>query len=430
MRLELIAPGREEIIGDSKKYTSFSPPVNLAIVAALTPPDLEIGLTDENITAIDFEKRVDLVGITSTTRTANRAYAIADAYRAKGATVVLGGIHPTALPEEAAQHADAVVVGEAEETWPRLIADLREGQLKPFYRSHGRPDLVALPHPRRDLFAKNGYLLSNTVSTTRGCPFNCSYCSVSTFFGRTYRFRPVADIVREAECFRQRAVFFLDDNIVGNPRRAKELFRALIPLKLKWASQGSINMAKDQELLRLAAVSGCIGMFIGFESLSPDGLKSVGKSVNAVEEYEQAIRKIHSHGISIAGAFIFGLDQDDEDVFERTVRFAQKVRLELAQFNVLTPFPATALHERLEKEGRITSRDWSKYNLRTVVYEPKRMSAQRLQEGLNWSWREFYSFPSIWRRVGPFHNSLAMLWYLNGQFRTHLRRKTSYANWL
>ncbi len=421
MKLELIAPATNKNRRKQKK--TIIPPLGLAMVAALTPPDIEVSLTDENVTVIDFQKETDLVGITVLTITAQRAYEIADTFRARGVKVVLGGIHPSMLPEEASQHADAVVIGEAEGLWPNLIEDFKTNNLQMVYRQPERPSLLNLPIPRRDLFAEGAYLVRHTISTTRGCPYSCSFCSVTSFFGHTYRCRPVEEIIKEIETFNKRElIVFVDDNIVGKPKFAKELFRALIPYKIKWVGQASVTIARDDELLKLAAASGCIDLFIGFESLSPANLAAVGKKINVVDEYENVIKKIHSHGIAIHGFFIFGFDEDDEDVFRRIVRFAQKMRLESAQFDFLTPYPGTTFCESMDEAGRILTRDWSQYGY-NLVYEPKPMSREVLQKGHDWVWREFYSIPSIWRRIGVARRNLATLWAVNLYYRVHQRRK-------
>ena len=427
MRIELIAPVRKEALTRSKRFLSLAPPLNLATVAALTPPEIEVSITDENLTTIDFNRAVDLVGITAVTPTALRAYDIADAFRDRGSKVVLGGIHPTMLPEEASQHADSVVLGEAEGIWPNLLEDFKAGKLKSVYRNGTRPSLAGLLWPRRDLFAKKGYVFRNTVSTTRGCPFSCSFCSVTSFFGHTYRSRPIDEIVQEIDSFdNRRTILFVDDNIAGNPRRAKQLFSALIPYSIKWVGQASLTLAEDAELLKLAAASGCVGLFIGFESVYPASLASVGKKSSHVDHYEQAVGRIHSHGIGICGSFIFGLDHDDQDVFERTVRFAQKVKLEAAQFNILVPYPGTRVYEDLDRDGRILTKDWSQYHMDTLVFEPRLLSPKTLQEGHEWAWREFYSVSSILKRVRIVRPSLPYLAFalgLNWNYRRGLQGK-------
>ena len=421
LKLELVVPATPENLQKRKK--ALCPPLGLAMIAALTPPEVEVSLTDENVTDIDFQKETDLVGITAMTITAQRAYDIADTFRARGVKVILGGSHPSALPEEASQHADAVVIGEAEGIWSNVIEDFKANKLQRTYSQRKRPRLVNLPIPRRDLFAEGAYYFRNTISATRGCPYACSFCSVTSFFGHTYRCRPVEEILKEIETLNHKKfIGFVDDNIVGNPKFAKELFRALAPYKIKWVAQASITIARDDELLKLAAASGCKMLLIGFETLSPANLAAVGKSINVVDEYETAIEKIHSHGIAIHGFFILGLDEDDEDVFERTIRFAQKMRLESAQFAWPVPYPDTALCESLDKAGRVVTKDWSQYKS-NIVFEPNLMSRELLQKGHDWVWREFYSLPSIWRRVGIARHNLLILWATNLFYRADRRKK-------
>ena len=421
MKLELIVPATQENLLNRKKAPC--PPLGLAMVAALTPPEVEVSLTDENVTVIDFQKEIDLVGITVLTITAKRAYEIADTFRAIGVKVILGGSHPSALPEEASQHADAIVIGEAEGIWANVIEDFKANNLQKMYSQREQPSLLNLPIPRRDLFANGVYHFRNTISTTRGCPYACSFCSVTSFFGHTYRCRPVEEILKEIETLNhKKLIWFADDNIVGNPKFAKELFRALVSYKLKWAAQASVTIVRDDELLKLAAASGCMILLMGFETLSPANLATIGKRVNVVDEYERVIRKIHSHGIAIHGFFILGLDEDDEYVFERTIRFAQKMRLESAQFAWPVPYPGTALCESLDKAGRIVTKDWSQYES-SIVFEPKLMSREILQKGHDWVLREFYSLPSIWRRLGVTRRYSVQLWVLNLYFHSFWQRK-------
>jgi len=421
VKLELIVPATQENIRRRKK--GLIPPLGLAMVAAVTPPEVEVSLTDENVADIDFKKEIDLVGITTLTVTAPHAYEIAGKFRARGIKVILGGPHTSALPEEASQHADAVVIGEAEGIWPNLINDFKANKLQKVYRQHEQLNLVNLPVPRRDLFAKGAYYIPNTISTTRGCPYSCSFCSVTSFFGHTYRCRPVEEVLKEIETLNRREyIVFVDDNIAGNLKFAEELFRALIPYQIKWVSQASVSVAKNDELLKLAAASGCMDLFIGFETLTPANLATVGKKINIVDEYETVIKKIHSHGIAIHGFFILGLDEDDEEVFERTLHFAQKMRLESAQFAWPVPYPGTAFYESLDKTGRIITKDWSQYES-NVVFEPKLISREMLQQRRDRVWRKFYSLPSIWRRVGIAHRNLRDLWAVNLYYRNFWQKK-------
>ncbi|MEK6680788.1 MAG: radical SAM protein [Nitrospirota bacterium] len=395
MKLELIVPVKRK---QNWKRNYQIAPLGMMYVAALTPLDIDVTITDENIETIDFDKPVDLVGITSMTAEINRAYEIAGEYRKRGVKVVMGGIHPSLLPDEAIQHSDAVVVGEAEGAWHDVINDFKKNRLKKIYSSETRPSLENMVLPRRDIIKGKRYLTSNIIQTTRGCPFSCTFCTVTKFFGNAYRCRPVADVIREVESLDGDFIVFIDDNILANPKRAKELFRALIPYKKKWVSQSSINLARDDELLRLAAKSGCMGMFIGIESFSQESLRTIKKSVNQGFPAQDSIKKIQDHGILVEGAFIFGLDGDNRDTLMRTVDFAVKMRLAAANFFVLTPFPGTSVREQLEGEGRIIEQDWSRYNNFTVVFRPKQMSPEELQETAILAKQQFFSYPSIIKR--------------------------------
>jgi radical SAM superfamily enzyme YgiQ (UPF0313 family) len=395
MKLKLIAPVAKHQTNWVKFFAL--PPLNLLYVAALTPKDIETTLLDEHIDSIDFEEEVDLVGITSLTATVPRTYEIADEFRRRGVKVVLGGIHPSVLPQEAIQHADSVVIGEAENLWGALIKDFQKNKLKKFYYSSQKPSLEGLPLPRRDLLQSKKYLTKNFIQTTRGCPFDCGFCSVSKFFGKRHRFRPVKDVVKEVESLEGSFTVFADDNVIAHTKYAKELFRALIPCKKRWFSQADLSMTQDEELLSLAARSGCEGIYIGFESLSDIGLKKFKKYI----DFKDAINKFKSYGIRVEGSFIFGFDSDDKKVFEKTLRFAQEIKLDVATFHLLTPLPGTQLYEKLERENRIVVRDWSKYDLSTVVFQPKQMSREELQEGVRWSMKRFYSVGSMLKRLFP-----------------------------
>ena len=406
MRLLLIAPKWPDDSLWSQLNFRF-PYLALTTLAALAGEDWDISIIDENVTSIDFSVSPDLVAISLMTPLANRGYEIADTFRGKGVPVVLGGIHPTMMKEEAKNHADAVVVGEGEKIWPQALLDFRRDKLKSFYISTGFCDLDELLIPKRELLDRRAYFFVNTIQTTRGCPFDCEFCSVTSFYGRSYRVRPVERVIDEMSHMEGRFVFFVDDNIVGAPAYAKEFFNALIPLKVKWFSQASLNIVKDRELLDLARKSGCKGLFIGFESLSQKVLRAMGKSVNQVNEYRDAVNKLHDHGIGIQGSFIFGTDNDDQSVFSDVLRFIERTHLEAAIFSVLTPFPGTRIQEVLAREGRILHMDWDKYDMNHVVFQPKKMSPQQLQEGLNWAYRRLYGYGSIIKRLFPFmRNSL------------------------
>lgn len=393
LRINLIQPYHPSNV---KLYgKTYMSQLTLPVVAALTPDRCEVTITDENVEPLVYENGVDLVGVTTLTPTAVRAYQIADEYRRRGVPVVIGGVHASLMPEEAIKHADAVVVGEAEGIWPALLNDFQNGGLKRFYQAEQKPALSGLPLPRRDLANNKRYVNIPKVETSRGCPFNCSFCSTTVFFGKRIRYRPVKEVVRELKEIKPKFVFFTDNNIVGNHKYAKELFRALIPLKIHWISQGSLNLVRDDELLDLAAKSGCVGMLIGFESLTQDALKGAGKAVNRVEDYEKELKKLHRHRIGTIGCFVFGFDQDDEGVFERTVDFVRRNNVDTAQFTLLTPFPGTALREEMERTGRILSNDWSRYDSTTLLFQTKALPPKQFRARFDRACWKVYSWPSI-----------------------------------
>lgn len=369
------------------------------MLAALTPPDIEVKITDENVEPIDFEEDVDLVGVTGMLMHAPRAYEIAQRFRQRGIPVVMGGPHASSLPHEAKEHVDAVVIGEAENVWKGLLEDFKRGCLKPFYQAEAFCSMQGLPFPRLDLLRKEAYMTINCVQTTRGCPHQCDFCHVTHFFGKTYRCRPVEEVIEEVKRLEGNFLVFIDDNIAGNRRYAKELFTQLKPFKKKWASQASMTLTRDPELLKLAAESGCVSLFIGVESLSSENLRDVNKSFNQIHQLEEAMKAVHDHDIMVVAGLIFGLDYDDEGVFERTLRFCEKNRIELPSFFLLTPLPGTPLFQRMESEGRLLHRDWSQYNGATVVFKPKLMTEETLQQGFNWACKEAYSWGSIFKRV-------------------------------
>jgi radical SAM superfamily enzyme YgiQ (UPF0313 family) len=376
----------------------LAPPLVLPLLAGMTPADIDVRLVDENVEPVDLTAAVDWVAITCMTASAPRAYTIADAFRARGIPVVMGGIHPTVMPDEAGLHADAVVIGEAEPVWSEVLADLAAGQLKPRYQTDNFADLVNLPMPRRDLLQVSRYLTTNIVQTARGCPNACAFCTVSTVAGRRYRFRPVGEVIEEVRALQGGWVGFVDDNIAGHAKRAKELFEALIPLRRRWIGQADLTMARDPELLSLAARSGCQAMFMGLESISQENLRATGKSPNVGTDMSAAIKTIHKAGIEIIGSFVLGLEADQLDVFARTAAFAEQHKLVAAQFAVLTPFPGTLMRQQLEAEGRIVDHDWSHYTMSNVVFQPKHMTDQELQKGQLYTYNRFYSIPSILKR--------------------------------
>ena len=394
--------------------------LTLPLMAALTPSKHEITVLDENVEPIDFSLDADLVSITALTPTAPRAYEIADEFRRRGKKVVLGGVHPSLMADEAAAHADAVVIGEAEETWPALLADLENGGMKQRYQNERKPDLAGLPIPRRDLMKKDAYLNIPKVETSRGCPFRCSFCSTTVFYGPRMRFRPVEEVVAEVKAIEHRFVFFTDNNITANKSYAKRLFKALAPLGVFWLSQGSIDMADDAELMELAQKSGCVGMLVGFESLSDENIAEMGKKAsNRVEEYEDKIRIFHRHKIGLIGCFVFGFDGDDQTVFKKTVDFINRNNVDCPQLTVLTPYPGTSLRVEMEAQGRIIHSRWEKYDVGNVAFIPKKMTPEELQAGYNWACEQVYSYLAIVKR------GLRSVRYMKNAYRSYLFSRNS-----
>ncbi len=397
MRIELIAPS----IYNGKKIGKgfLYPPMSLLTIAALTPPQHSVSITDENIAEIDFDKDVDLVGISAMTASAPRAYEVAKRFRERGVKVVLGGIHPSLMPEEASQFADAVAIGEAEGIWGHILYDAGNGGLDRFYKSDTYPPASTIPAPRYDLLPRNSYWIKNMVQTTRGCPFNCNFCSVTRFFGGKFRTRPVKDVIEQVRSLKSKFVGFVDDNIIGNIKYANELLTALVKERIYWAGQSSVNVVRNLSLLKLLRKSGCKGLFIGFESVSDKSLREAGKSHNKAREYKEAIKILHDHGIAVEGAFIFGFDSDDKSVFDQTVDFCFASGIDLVQFSLLTPFPGTRLFEKLDRENRILTYNWSKYNMSNVLFQPRQMSPEELYEGWSEAYKQFYGGLPILKRL-------------------------------
>ncbi|HEX7500899.1 MAG TPA: radical SAM protein, partial [Polyangia bacterium] len=360
----------------------------LQLLAAITPAEHDISIVQEHLgdTVDSGDAGVDLVGITAMTIQARRAYEIADAYRRAGKTVVMGGIHPSVQPDEALQHADAVVVGEAEPVWAQVLADTAAGKLGGLYRGQEFADLSQLPNYRRDLFPKRSTFSLASVQAARGCPYDCSFCSATLFAGRKYRFRPVENVIAEIKSMRTRLIFFLDDNIFSNEAYCRALFTELKKLNIIWVGQASLHLtASNPSLLALAVQSGCISLFVGIESLSEANLRATGSlaknKASTPKQMAASLRVLHDHGIVVMAGVIFGFDDDDPGVFDRTREFLLDSRVGHGSFSALTPFPGTKLFAELHAQARITTYDWAKYDGITPVFIPKLMSPEQLQEG-------------------------------------------------
>ena len=413
MKIKLIAPRDqyEDSISSAFKLQR----VNLPLLAALTPPSHTMTIVDESFAPDDINQDVDLVGITVMTDIALRAYKIADTYRQKAVKVVMGGIHPTVLPDEALEHADAVVVGEAEGIWPRLVSDAASGQMQRLYRAGQMTDLKGLPKPRRDLLPRityEGYTpIPIGVETSRGCPYDCEFCSIGQTMGRQYRVRPVQEVIAEIDSIDSPHLFFVDDALGLNRNVAKQLFTEMVPLRRHWLGQGTVSLAEDLELLRLMRRSGCKGLLIGFESVQKGTQTEVKKIKNLRIDFYEAMRRFHGEGFGILGAFVFGSDYENKDVFEQTLEFILEGRLECIELRILTPYPGTQLYERLLREGRLCVRDWwlRGYPSDTLLFQPKGMTADELISGFARLTRQTYSFGGMIRRflgVSPWKRTL------------------------
>ncbi len=373
---------------DANKYRIITPLLAMPYIAALTPTDVEVKIIDEEHDLMTEYEEADLVGISGMTMHAHRMYKIADHYRTRGIPVVLGGIHVSFMPREASKHANTIVIGEAENIWPGLVADFRARQLKPVYQSVRPPDLAGLPFARLYLVDGPSYTPPhgslNSIMASRGCPHNCNFCCISKMFGRRFRTRPISEVIDEINSMNKEPIFFADDNLIGDRKYAKNLFKALVPFRRKWGSQVSIKIAEEPELLKLAYASGCRYVFIGIESVHPQNIVFLNKQiVNEVKKYGEAIKRIKEHGIKIIGSFIVGLDYDDESCFEKVYEFVIQNQIDVPMVGILTPFPGTDLFKTLKKQNRIISQDWNRFNFNHVVFKPRRMTPEQLQFGYN-----------------------------------------------
>ncbi|MBF0595513.1 MAG: radical SAM protein [Candidatus Omnitrophica bacterium] len=375
-------------------------PLTLTTLASLVPNELnaEMRIVDEGVEECNYDTlSPDIACITGITGHIMRSYEIADGFRKRGITVILGGVHSTLMPEEAKQHADAVVIGHAYRTFPQALRDWKSDALKEFYRDEN-PCFENIPIPRRDLLKKSGYITINTTQAVFGCPQKCEFCVISATKSG-YHHRPIPDIINEIRALRSKLVLFLDPSPIEDKNYTKELYRAMIPLKINWMGLSTSKIIDDDELLSLAHQSGCAGLLIGFESVSERSLDKMNKSFNSVEKHYRLIKELHKRNIAIMGCFVFGSDEDEKTIFKETVDFCLKTGIDLPRFTVYTPFPTTTLFNRLNEEGRILTTNWTKYNCQNVVFHPKNMTAKELEDGLEYAWRESYRVKNIAKRL-------------------------------
>jgi radical SAM superfamily enzyme YgiQ (UPF0313 family) len=404
VRIALLSPKgplyrhRGGIFRKSLRYS----PLTLPTLAALVPPELgaTVELVDEGIEDIPLDLQADLIGMTVITGSAPRAYELSALFRRRGIPVVLGGPHPTLVPEDAAPHADAVVTGYAEDTWPELLRDFAAGQMRSRYTQAEDLSLAGRPLPRMDLVNPRHYTTTAVFEATRGCVHKCEFCVVPAAWGRRPYQKPVEDVVREIRARNTKKALFVDLNLVADPTYAKRLFDALTPLGLRWFGLSTTVIAHDDDLLDRMVKSGCRGLLIGFETLSADALAGANKQFNRPDGYAALVEMLHRKGVAVQGTFVFGLDEDRSDVFRRTVDFCVESGIDLPRFSIQTPFPGTALFRRLEAEGRLLHRDWSRYDGQHLVYRPLHLSPEELEAGHTWAWREVYSLKNIAKRLG------------------------------
>ncbi len=409
MRILLINPNPSLTVRNNSNLSSFerlkerfniiSAPLAFSMLATVTPKQHIINMLDENYQNIDFNVECDIVGITAMTPDAPRVYEIADEFRKRNKIVVIGGSHATILPEEVKQHADSVVVGEAEETWPQLLKDFEEQKLKPFYHQTKPVDLNRIPSPQRNIINKS--FIAAGVQTSRGCPFKCKYCFYSnSLYGSVYRKRPIDQVVGEIKNIPQKLIIFHDSSFTIDIDHTKNLFRALKGLNKKFICLGNVDvLCKDDELLDLAAEAGCIQWHVGFESLSPQALEQVGKKTNKVENYLKAVEKIHDHGMNVHGFFMFGFDKEPSSVFDDTLKFLKKAKLDSADFSILVPYPGTQLYDELLEENRILTKDWSQYSFhKNIVFKPINKSQEKIFKNMKKLVYNYYSYPFLSQR--------------------------------
>jgi radical SAM superfamily enzyme YgiQ (UPF0313 family) len=380
------------------KYSLF-PPLGLATLAAYLTPDDHPVIVDEHVERLRVDDTPDLVVIQVYITNAYRAYRIADHYRARGVFVALGGLHVTSLPDEAAAHADAIFLGPGEQTFPRFLADFRAGRRVPVYRSAAGRTLDRVPAIRRDLIAGRNYLVPNSIVVTRGCPQHCDFCYKDAFFsgGRSFYTQAVDDALAEIDRLPGRHLYFLDDHLLGDPRFAADLFSGMKGMDRLFQGAATVDSILRGDLIERAADAGLRSLFVGFETLTPGNLQRSGKRQNLGRDYSAVAARLHGLGIMINGSFVFGMDDDEGDVFRRTVDWAVDHGITTATFHIQTPYPGTGLHARLAQEGRITSHNWDLYDTRHVVYRPARLHPERLKRGYDWAYEEFYRWSSIGR---------------------------------
>ncbi len=411
MKVTLIKPNIGRLLRGPYIDEGRMEPLQIGVLAGLTAQRHEVVFFDDRMEQIPFADPTDLVAITVETYTAKRAFEIAGEYRQRGTPVLLGGMHPMLVPQECLQHADAILLGDAETVWETILTDAEAGRLQRIYRA---PPGIAHPGvlPRRDLFAGKGYLPMTLMQFSRGCHFHCNFCSITRYFDSRHFVRQVDEVVREIAKQKRKLLFFVDDNLCANRKAAKALFRALIPLKIRWVSQSSLDMLQDAEMMELMIQSGCLGHVIGFESITPGNLTEMrkGQNLHAFDGYRSQVRRLRDYGLQTWAAFVLGYDHETRDSIRRTLDFALESRFTFAAFNILTPYPGTPLYDTLRAEGRLLydGKWWlhPDYRFNYAAFQPARMSAEELTQACFEARATFSSLPSLVHRLLDFKTNL------------------------
>lgn len=425
MKLALLAPAGamhryNGIFGKSLHYA----PLTLTTLAALVPTELsiEVKIYDETAGPIPLDLDADLIGITCITGTAPRCYAFAHHFMEQGKTVVLGGVHPSMMPDEAQMHCNCVMTGFSEFTFPQMLHDFVRGELKKRYHQADDFTIAGKPAPRRELLYKKAYITTKTVEAIRGCAHPCTFCAYPAAFGKKLYPRPISEVISEIEALHSKIVVFPDVNLIADPDYAKQLFTAMIPLKKYWLGLVTSYISMDDELIRLFERSGCKGLLIGFESILQESRSYVKKTGNQAGDYGELMKKLHDHGILVQGCFAFGGDEEDGSVFERTVETVERIKIDLPRYSILTPFPSTRFYGELEKQNRIFERNWAMYDVEHCVFTPAKMTPQQLEAGIAWAWRETYRTGGILKRLAPYMHSPWLSFPLNIGYRRYADR--------
>jgi len=415
--------------GIFKKNLRYSP-LTLVTLASLIPPELniEVQIFDEGIEEVDLNLEADLIGMTVITGSSKRAYELADHFRSRGIPVVLGGPHITLIPEDAQPHANSIVVGYAEDIFPELIHDFANGEMKSRYDQSPNLSLANRPFPRRDLIKAHNYITTHVFEATRACVHSCDFCVVPTAWGLKPYQKPVEEIVADIKQHWASRIIFIDLNIIADKEYAAKLFEALIPLKLNWFGLSTTLLGKDKQLLELAARSGCTGLLMGFESITPENLKQSKKGFNSPSKYKELTNTLHQYGITLMACFTFGMDNDTPDIFMQTANFAIDAGIDLPRFAIVTPFPNTGLYKRLESENRILTKNWELYDAQHVVFQPTQMTPQQLYDGHEQAWKHTYSYTAMAKRYLKSRIQTPVWWVANMGYRFYAHHLQNFYN--